>query len=103
MAPLGQFLLKKSFVASVHEMAQHRMLRAIGLHQHLSRPLPPSGPARQLQQELQALLAGAQIGSVQQTIGRQHGGQGHPRQIHPLGEHLRAHEHIGLPRGEALE
>jgi hypothetical protein len=40
---------------------------------------------------------------VQETIGGQHDRQGHLGQIHPLGEHLGAHQDISLAGGEAFE
>jgi hypothetical protein len=56
-----------------------------------------------LQQQLQALFTSPQIGPVQEAIGRQHGRQGDGGQIHPLGEHLGADQHIGLAGSEALQ
>ena len=98
-----QFLRQERLVAAVHQVPDHRMLRAVGLHQHLARPFPPPGAAGELQQQLQALLGGTQIGAVQQTVGGQHRRQRHPGQIHALGQHLGADQHVRLPGGEALE
>ena len=102
-APQGQFLSQEGPVAAIHEVANHRMVGAVGLHQHFPGPVTPAGPARQLQEQLQALFAGPQVGPVQQAIGRQHRGQGDGRQVHALGQHLGAHQHIGLPGGKALQ
>ena len=79
------------------------MLRGIGLHQHLSRSLAPPGTARQLQQQLQRLLARAEIGAMQKPIGREHRREGDPRQIHTLGQHLRANQDVCLPGGKAVQ
>ena len=103
VASQGQLLLQKAFVAAIHQMANHRMVRAVGLHQHLPGPFAPAGPAGELEQQLQALLARPQIRAMHQAIGRQHRRQGHPGQVHPLRQHLGTHQHIRLARGEALQ
>jgi len=57
-ASLRQFLPQEGLVAPIHEMADHPVLWAVGLHQHLAGPFTPPGTPRQLQEQLQALLGG---------------------------------------------
>ena len=40
---------------------------------------------------------------MQQAVGRQHGREGDPRQIHALGEHLRTDQDIGLAAGKPFQ
>ena len=84
-------------------MADHPVIRAVGLHQHLPGPFPAPSAAGQLQHQLQAFFGSAHIRPVQLTISRQHRRQGHARQIHALGQHLRAHQHIGFAGRKLLQ
>ena len=84
-------------------MLNHRVLWGVGLHQHLPRSLTSPGTARQLQQQLQGLLSCAEIGAVQKPIRREHRRQGDPRQIHALGQHLRADQDVGLSGSETVQ
>ena len=60
-------------------MADHAVIRAVGLHQHLAGPFPAASAAGQLQHQLQAFLGSAHIGPVQLAISRQHRRQGDAR------------------------
>jgi len=101
--PQGQFLGEKPLVTAIDQVADDGMIGVVGLHQHLARAFAPARPTRQLQQQLEALFGSPQVRSVQETIGGQHDRQGHLGQIHPLGEHLGAHQDISLAGGEAFE
>ena len=79
------------------------MLRAVRLDQHLPRSLASTGTARQLQQQLQSLLSCAEIWAVQQPIRREYRRQGDPRQIHALGQHLRADQDIGFSGSKTVQ
>ena len=99
----GHFLREKRFIPTIHQVLNHRMLWGVGLHQHLPRSLTSPGTARQLQQQLQGLLSCAEIGAVQKPIRREHCRQGDPRQIHALGQHLRADQDVGLSGSETVQ
>ena len=95
-AAQGRFLLQKTFVTTIHQVSDHWVVRAVGLNQHLTGLLRAPSPASELKQKLQALLSSPQIGSMQKTIGGKHCCQSHAWQVHPLGQHLRSDQHIGL-------
>ena len=84
-------------------MPNHRMIRVVGLNQNLPRALTAAGTTGQLKEQLHGLLGGPQIRSMQQTVGCKHRRQGDTRQIHALGKHLGADQHIRLPAGETIQ
>ena len=79
------------------------MIRRIGLHQHLARPLASPGPTSQLHQQLESLLFSAEIRSMQQAVSRQHRRQGDLWQIHAFGQHLRTDQNVGLASRKTLQ
>ena len=102
LLPKSYFLSKERLITSIHQVLNHRMLRGVRLDKHLSRSLAPASSARQLQQQLQCLLTCAEVGAMQKPIRCEHRRQGDPRQIHTLGQHLRANQDIRLPGGKAI-
>ena len=61
------------------------------------------GAARDLGQELERALGGAEVGKAEPDVGVDHADQRHAREVVALGDHLRAHQDVGLARLEGGE
>ena len=79
------------------------MLRLEGLKDHLPAQAAAPGPPGHLGEHLEGALGGAQVGQAEAHIGQHHAHQGHQRQIQALGDHLRAHQHVGALAGKLVQ
>ncbi len=100
---VAHLALEERFVVLRRGEPQHGMLGIEGLHDHASRSLPASGAARDLGQELERALGGAEIGQAERLVGRHDADERDAREIVTLGDHLRADEDVDLAALEARE
>ena len=70
------------------------------LDDRLARLLAAAGAAGHLRQQLKRPLGGAEVGHAEADVGRDDADQRHARKIVPLGDHLRADEHVDLAVAE---
>ena len=62
-----------------------------------------AGAARDLRDELEGPLGRAEVGEGEGGVGADHADEAHIREVEPLRDHLRAHQHLDLALSEALE
>ena len=65
--------------------------------------LAAAGPAGHLRQQLEGALRGAEVRQAEPDVGADDADQRDARKVVSLGDHLRADEHVELPRGEPRE
>ena len=80
-----------------------RVVGRVGLHHDAAGEVAAPGPARDLADQLEGALRPGVVGQAQREVGVDHPDQRDARQVEPLGDHLRADEHVGLAAGEALQ
>ncbi len=68
----------------------------MGLDDHLARLFRPSGAPGHLHDQLRHTLAGAEVAGEQSAVGIQNRHQRNPREVMPLGQHLRADQNARL-------
>src|SRR6185503_20036519 len=76
------------------------MLRIQRLNDRLARTLAASGSPRDLGQQLEGPLGGAEIGHPEADVGRHDAYEGDPRKVVPLRDHLRADEDVDVALAE---
>ena len=67
-----------------------------GLDDHPAAQRRCGRPARPPGSAAERCARGAEVGQVQRRVGRDDAHQRHQRQVQPLGDHLRADQHVGL-------
>ena len=77
-------------------MADGERLGVEGLHEHAPAARPAPGPARELGDERERALLGAEVGEAQGGVGVEDHAEGHVGEVVPLGHHLGAEQD---PRG----
>ncbi len=73
------------------------MVGPVALQHDFSGQLGPPRAARHLGEELERALGGAEVGQAQAHVGVDHAHEGHAREVVALGDHLCAHQDVGLP------
>ncbi len=76
------------------------MVRAVGLDDDQAGLVGAARPPRDLGEQLEGALHGAEVGPGQPHIGVHHPHQRHAREVQALRHHLRAHEHLHLAPGK---
>ncbi len=95
-APVLDLAVVERLVVLGHRLLQQRVLRLEGLDHHAPGPLAAPGATRDLRQQLERPLGRAEVGQPQRLVRRQHADERDPREVVPLGDHLRADEHVDL-------
>ncbi|MAG16795.1 MAG: hypothetical protein CMJ21_01860 [Phycisphaerae bacterium] len=80
-----------------------RVRRVVRLHVNGARVLAASASARNLCEHLERALRRAKVGQMKRCVRADHAHDAHVWEIKPLGDHLRAHEHLYLPATKLLE
>ena len=100
--PGGDFDAVKCGVVLLSGSGDGVVVRLVRLDDRPSRLVAAAGPARHLAEQGKRTLAGAKIRQVQAQVRQQDGGQSDIRQIQPARYHLRSHQDLRLPVGEAF-
>src|SRR5215813_14106527 len=79
------------------------MIRVARLQDDVPGAIAASGPPRDLREQLERALAGAEVRYVQRGVGVQDADQRDPRKVMPLGHELRAEQDARLALREAVE
>jgi len=103
LAPKGDLVAVELLIVMGAGSHDGRMLRRIGLDDHLAAEHAPAGASGDLRQQLEGALGRTQIGQVKQRVRGDDPHQGHARQIQPFGHHLRANHHIGLAAHKTIQ
>ncbi|MNZ88054.1 hypothetical protein D3C78_1069360 [compost metagenome] len=95
-AAFAQGLFGKGEVTLFGQLHQQWMVCQVGLDDHFARLFGATGTTGDLHDQLGHALAGAEVTREQPTIGIEDRHQGHPGEVMPFGEHLRAHQNAWL-------
>ena len=79
------------------------MFRRIALENHPPAQRAAPGAACHLHQKLEGAFRRTEVRQVKAYIGGNGAHQCHQGQIQPLGDHLRAYQHVGFVGGETLQ
>ena len=96
LAAQFQFAAHEARVILIAGGADAVMMRRVGLDDHAARALAASRASRDLGQQLERSLGGAEVGQVQRHVGEDDRGQRDAGKIETLGDHLRADQNIDL-------
>ena len=94
---LGQLAADEPFVVMQHRVADRRVIGAISLHQHATRPIAATRAAGHLGHQLEGTLGGAKVRQVQRRVGVDHPHERHVGEIESLGDHLGAQQNVHPP------
>ena len=99
---LGEQGFGISIVVVGDQRLVQRMIRKVGLHQHLTSQFAAAGSAGNLFEQRKEMFGGAKFRTVERIVGAEDADQRHPGKVMPLGEHLRADEDIDLARCDGI-
>ena len=103
LAAVADLRVEERLVGLQARVADAVMLGIEGLDDRLPRPVAAPGAARDLRQELEGTLRGAEVRQGQPDVGGDHAHEGHVREVMALGDHLRPDEDVDVAAGEAVE
>lgn len=83
-------------------MADHLVLRIVGLDHHPSLFFPP-GAAGHLAQKLESPFEGTEIGAFEYIVRIEDAHEGNMVEVQPFGDHLRADQDVGAALLERLK
>ena len=86
-----------------NDLLYHWQVGTLGLQYDESALVAPSGSATHLREHLKRLLVGTEVGIVEHGVGVEYAHNGNPREVEPLGYHLRADEYVGSAAGEVVD
>ena len=82
---------------------QQRMVGVGGLDDDRAAAIAPASSTADLHHQLEGALVGAEVGDAHQAVGAQHTDDAHTAEVEPLGQHLRADEHLCIPLLKVVE
>ena len=65
--------------------------------------IAPASSTADLHHQLKGALVGAEVGDAHQAVSAQHTDDAHTTEVEPLGQHLRADEHLCIPLLKVVE
>ena len=94
---LGQLEFSKTAEIVPGHVIESIIVDRIGLDQNPPRPVAPTSPASNLAEQGEHPFGTAKVRQVECRVGIQNPDQCDRREIMPLGDHLRADQHVDLP------
>ncbi len=94
---------REGVVTALQEFREQRVIRKLGLDQHLARSFRATRAARDLHDRLREPFARAEVRAEKSLVCVQHDDERDVREIVPLRQHLRPDENIDLLAVDSLE